>query len=177
MSGSDAAADVVHVARQPIVDARAALVGYELLFRHAADAGGAPAHGDAATTATILAAFAEFDPAQLLAGRPGFVNLTRAFLTGALPVPFSPDVAVLEVLESVEVDQEVVDGVRALAAQGFTIALDDFVWSGAAESLLEVARIVKIDVLQQDWPGVLETAARCRRPGVRLLAEKIEDQP
>src|SRR5947209_17890241 len=86
-----------HVARQPIVDARGALVGYELLFRQAAGAGGATAAGDEATTATILAAFAEFAPDELLAGRLGFVNLTRAFLTGRLPVPFSPDVAVLEV--------------------------------------------------------------------------------
>ena len=135
-------------------------------------AGAATTGGDDATTATILAAFAEFDPEQLLAGRPGFVNLTRAFLTGGLPVPFSPQVAVLEVLESVEVDQEVVDGVRGLAAQGFTIALDDFVWSRAAEPLLEVADIVKVDVLGQAWDDVLATVARCRRPGVRLLAER-----
>ncbi len=176
MTGNGGAAGFVHVARQPIVDARGALVGYELLFRHAATAGAASAAGDAATTATILAAFAEFDPAQLLAGRPGFVNLTRAFLTGALPVPFLPRVAVLEVLETVEVDAEVVDGVRCLADRGFTIALDDFVWSHAAEPLLEVAHIVKVDVLGQAWYDVLATVERCRRPGVRLLAERIEDE-
>jgi c-di-GMP-related signal transduction protein len=38
MAGSGGAPGFAHVARQPIVDARGALVGYELLFRHAAAA-------------------------------------------------------------------------------------------------------------------------------------------
>jgi EAL and modified HD-GYP domain-containing signal transduction protein len=171
-----AGAALTHVARQPIVDARNRLVGYELLFRNGSTATAANASGDEATTSTILAAFGDFDPGELLAGRQGFVNLTRAFLTGRLPVPFSPEVAVLEVLETVEIDDEVVAGVTRLASEGFTIALDDFVWSRAAEPLLELADVVKVDVLEQDWAAVLETVERCRSWQVRLLAERVEDE-
>ena len=165
-----------HVGRQPIFDTRGALTAYELLFRGAADADAAGSSGDDATTTTILAAFTEFDGAALLAGRPGFINLTRSFLTGRLPIPFRAEAAVLEVLETVEVDDEVLAGVRALADRGFRIALDDFVWTTATDPLLEVASIVKVDVLAQGWDDVRALAERCRSDGLTLLAERIETE-
>jgi EAL and modified HD-GYP domain-containing signal transduction protein len=165
----------VHVARQPIHDAAGRLYGYELLFRDTAAAGAAGADDDSATTSTILAAFSEFGGQNLLGGRPGFINLTRAFLVGELPLPFAPEDAVLEVLETVDADDEVVAGVRRLAAGGYRIALDDFTWRPGAERLLETADLVKIDVLALTWDQVLETLDICRPYDVTFLAEKVED--
>ncbi len=165
----------VHIGRQPIYGADAQLYGYELLFRDTASSTSAESNGDHATTATILAAFAEFDLASLLGGRPGFINLTRAFLTGELPVPFGPQAAILEILETIAVDTPVIAGAYRLAGEGYRLALDDFVWSPEAEPLLDVADIVKIDVLGLDWASVEETAKHCRRHGVCLLAERVED--
>jgi EAL and modified HD-GYP domain-containing signal transduction protein len=169
----------VHVGRQPILDADGRLYGYELLFRGNASAtsSGAPGTGvdaDAATTATILSAFSEFG-SQLLGGRLGFVNLTKAFLVGELPVPFPPNTGVLEVLETVEVDDTVVAGAAARVAEGHRLALDDFVYGEAWEPLLQLAEIVKLDVLDVPWDEVLETVERCRPFGVRFLAERVED--
>lgn len=175
-TGSPLPTSAVHVGRQPIYDETGRLYGYELLFRDTAGSTAADGNGDAATTRTILAAFTAFDVADLLGGRFGFVNLTRSFLTGELPVPFEPGGAVLEVLETVEITPEVVAGTRSLAAAGYPIALDDFVWSSAAEPLLEIADIVKVDVLGQTWDEVMTTATRSARHGVRLLAERVEDE-
>jgi c-di-GMP-related signal transduction protein len=171
---------LVHVGRQPIIDGDGRLYGYELLFRGAAQAtqSHTPETGtgaDAATTATILSAFSEFG-SQLLGGRLGFVNLTRAFIVGELPVPFPPQSAVLEVLESIAIDEDVIAGARQRKAEGHKLALDDFVWSDAAPGLLELADIVKLDVLEPPWEEVLETIERCRPYGVRLLAERVEDE-
>jgi EAL and modified HD-GYP domain-containing signal transduction protein len=165
----------VHVGRQPIYDTRTDLYGYELLFRRAALATDADQDDDGATTATILAAFSEFGASDLLGGKPGFINLTRAFLTGVLPLPFPPEAAVLEVIESVRLDQEVIEGALKLTQEGYRLALDDFVWSEAAEPLLAMADIAKIDVLAMSWEEVLLTAAHCRDHGVQLLAEKVEN--
>ncbi len=171
-----AVARSVHVGRQAICDGRGALYGYELLFRHAAHAQFAVVRdGDRATTTTILAAFAEFDPRDLLGGLPGFVNLTRAFLIGRLPIPFGPDEAVLEVLETVRADAEVMDGVRHLVERGYRIAIDDYESSTVDDALIDLASIVKIDVSATPWPEVLEAVRRCHRPGLRLLAERVED--
>jgi EAL and modified HD-GYP domain-containing signal transduction protein len=175
MAVGHAMGESVHVARQPIYDDRARLYGYELLFRRAAVSTEADQDDDGATTATILAAFSEFGAADLLGGKPGFINLTRTFLTGELPLPFSPEAAVLEVIESVRLDREVVLGALRLTDEGYRLALDDFVWSPDAEPLLAVADIAKLDVLAMSWDEVLFTAERCRRHRVRLLAEKVED--
>ena len=127
------------------------------------------------TSADLEAAFSEFGADDLLGGKPGFINLTRAFLTGELPLPFAPEAAVLEVIETVRLDRDVVLGALRLTNDGYRLALDDFVWSEEAEPLLAVADIAKIDVLAMTWEEVLFTAERCRRHRVRLLAEKVED--
>lgn len=182
--GSVGARPAVHIGRQPIYDRDGRLHAYELLFRHAAGAvgshraTGAPVSDwddDAATTATILAAFSAFDVTGLLSDKPGFVNLTRTFLVGDLPIPFGPEAAVLEVLETVEVDDEVVRGVRALVDAGYVIALDDFVQRPRTDELLEVASIVKVDVLGTPWPQVLQICRTASDYSCRLLAERVED--
>jgi EAL and modified HD-GYP domain-containing signal transduction protein len=176
-AGADERASA-HVARQPIYEAGGALFGYELLFRTAAGAttaAGVETDDDGATTATILAAFSEFGADELLGGRPGFINLTRAFIVGALPLPFPPEAAVLEILENVRLDPEVVAGAVDLREAGYRLAMDDFVWTPEAEPLLALADIAKIDVLAMTWDEVLTTVEHCRRHGVRLLAEKVED--
>ncbi len=170
---------LVHVGRQPILDRNGRLYGYELLFRGTAEATASGVTGpgdaaDAATTSTIISAFSEFG-SQLLGGGLGFVNLTRAFIVGDLPVPFEPEAAVLELLETVEIDDDVVTGAQRRAADGYLLALDDFVWTPEAAPLLDLAEIVKLDVLEPSWEDVLATVERCRPHHVRFLAERVED--
>lgn len=171
---------LVHVGRQPILDRDQQLYGYELLFRGARQASvsgitGPGAAADEATASTITSAFAEFG-AGLLGGKLGFVNLTRAFIVGDLPVPFEPGTAVLEVLESVAIDDDVIAGAQRRRDEGYLVAMDDFVWSPEAGPMLELADIVKLDVLEPSWDEVMETVDRCRPFDVRFLAERVEDE-
>ncbi|MDQ1292218.1 MAG: hypothetical protein QG608_95 [Actinomycetota bacterium] len=172
-----AAGAQTHIGRQPVHTADGALYGYELLFRPSAAAsvsGVGLSDGDAATTSTILAAFSEFGLEELLGGKHGFINLTTPFLTGKLPVPFGPQNAVLEILESVPVTDALLAGVGRLISRGYVMALDDFVWAESYRPLLEVVDLVKLDVLEQSWDEVRTAADRCRPFGVRLLAERVE---
>ena len=68
----------------------------------------------------------------------------------------------LEILEDVEVDDEVVAAVRALADEGFTIALDDFEFTPRMRPLVEVASIVKVDMLALTGHKLDLTLARLR---------------
>jgi EAL and modified HD-GYP domain-containing signal transduction protein len=164
----------VHVGRQAIHDAQGSVVGYELLFRSGPFADRSDQDGDAATSATILAAFSEFGAHALLADRPGFINLTQGFLKGTLPLPFGPDAAVLEVQGTLNLDYDGIVGAQRLVDDGYRLALDDFVFSPKVEPLLALADIVKIDVLRRSWEEVLLTLDGCRPHKVRLLAEKVE---
>ena len=169
------AATQVALARQPVVDLDGEVVGYELLWRSpSGEPPGAGHDGDAATAATVLAAVADVGLDALVGDRLAFLNVTRAFLVGDLPLDLDPARVVLEILESVEVTPELVAGVARLAAGGFLLALDDFVWVPGCEALLEYVWAVKLDVRSMDAATFAATASRLAEHSVVLLAEKVE---
>ncbi len=166
---------MVHVGRQPIYDREGTVIAHELLFRAGATASTAARRDAHATARVLVAAFTEFGLDEVCGGLVCFINLTRDFLTGHLPLPFDCSQAVLEVLETTDVDEEVLAGVTALAEQGYTIALDDFVFGSSHERLLEVATYVKIDMLDADEATVRAAVVNCRlHPHLQLIAERLE---
>ena len=166
----------VHVARQPIYDRTGGIVGYELLFRETADTTVASRSNAYATSNVIITAFAEVGMDNLVGDRLCFVNLTREFVVGELDLPFDPGQAVLEVLETIFVDDEVVAGVIDLVARGYAVALDDFVWDSGHERLLPHASYVKLEVAGIDPVALAESVLRCRTYAhLTLVAERLED--
>lgn len=168
----------IYIGRQPIFDRDLEVYAYELLFRsgslnQAADAN-APFDGDRATSQVIVNAFIEIGLDQIVGNRRAFINLTRSFVTAATPLPFPQDRVVLEILEDIEPDAEVLAGLRTLAGQGYQMALDDFVFQEDRQALLEVAHIVKIDLMAVPRETLQAEVARLRRHDVRLIAEKVE---
>ncbi|UWZ60127.1 HDOD domain-containing protein [Dactylosporangium aurantiacum] len=167
----------MHIGRQPLYDWAGHVVGYELLFRGAADEVEASRRSAYATSQVIVNAFTEFGLEQLVGGRKCFINLTRDFLVGDLPLPFDPDHAILEILETVEIDDAVLAGTARLVQQGYEIALDDFVFGLGHERLLGLAAYVKLDLLIREPDELMEVVERCRRyPGIKLVAERVETE-
>ncbi|WP_433210093.1 EAL and HDOD domain-containing protein [Dactylosporangium sp. CS-047395] len=168
---------LVHIGRQPIYDWGGHVVGYELLFRGAAEDIEATRRSSYATSQVIVNAFTEFGLEQLVGGRKCFINLTREFLVGDLPLPFDPDHAILEILETVEIDGAVLSGTARLVEQGYEIALDDFVFGLGHERLLGLAAYVKLDLLIREPEELAEVVEQCRHyPGVKLVAERLETE-
>jgi c-di-GMP-related signal transduction protein len=166
---------LVHVGRQPIFDQQGGVVAYELLFRGGMDAVSAGRQDTYATSTVMINAFTEFGIREVAGDRICFINLTREFLVGALPLPFGPEQVVLEVLETVTIDDEVMAGIEALADAGYRIALDDFVWGSGHEALFGLASYVKLDLLDGDLTRLDEIVAACREhPGIQLVAERLE---
>jgi c-di-GMP-related signal transduction protein len=176
-SEQGAATRAIHVGRQPMYDRLGDVVGYELLFRGTAGATSASSRNAFATSQVIVTAFTEFGLDQLVGDRPCFVNLTREFLVGELPVPFDYGQTVLEVLESVPVDDRVYSGVKDLVERGYTIALDDFQWGAGIARLLPLATYVKIDMLDADPDEIAATVRQVRDyPNLQLVAERLETE-
>jgi len=166
---------LVHVGRQPIFDMRGDVVAYELLFRGSMDAVAAGRQDTYATSTVMINAFTEFGIREVAGDRLCFINLTREFLTGALALPFGPEQVVLEVLETVEIDDEVLAGITALSEAGYRIALDDFVWGAGHEVLFGLASYVKLDLLDGDLSRLDEVVAACREfPNIQIVAERLE---
>jgi EAL and modified HD-GYP domain-containing signal transduction protein len=167
---------LTHVGRQPIYDRAGDVVAYELLFRDAGDATVATQRSAHATSQVIVSAFTDFGLTQLVGSQVCFINVTREFLTGDLPIPFESSHAVLEIVDTVEVDDAVIQGVKGLIERGFTIALDRFT-PGIHEQLLDSATYVKIDMMGVDPAVVAQRVQLCRRhPHVQLIAERLETE-
>ncbi len=165
----------VYIGRQPIFDRDNRVFAYELLWRGGSDNQAGFADGDLATTQVMLNALTEIGLDRLVGEHRAFINLTRRFLLGEQPLPEMTDQVVLEILEDIEPDAEVISAVRRLAELGYCIALDDFLYRPELEPLVELADIVKIDLLALDTSALREHVTRLRRHPLRLLAEKVEN--
>ncbi|GGM61719.1 EAL and HDOD domain-containing protein [Dactylosporangium sucinum] len=164
-----------HVGRQPIYDRDGAVVGYELLFRADTGAVSASRIDEYATARVLVAAFTEFGLEELTGGRVGFLNMTREFLTGKLPLPFDNSQAVLEVPANTEVDEELLAGVTVLGERGYTIALDGFRCGGGQDTLLPLATYAKLDMLDPDEGVLRDAVTRCRQhKHLHLIAQRLE---
>jgi EAL and modified HD-GYP domain-containing signal transduction protein len=162
----------VLLARQPIYDAQLNVAAYELLFRPPQQQAGWQWDGDVATSQLVVNAFAEIGIDKAADNKSAFINFTRRWLLA--PPPFNPAHVTIEILETVEPDAEMVAAVRALAQRGFVIALDDFTFEPKWHPLLQLATIVKIDVLQHQGAALEQQVKQLARYKVQLLAEKVE---
>ena len=164
----------VHVARQPILDAKGQVFGYELLYRATQTATSCTEEGDLASARVLTDAVLEVGLDTLSDGRPAFLNLTKPLITSKVATLLPPAAAVFELREDVEVDDTVVEACRDLHARGYRLALDDFVPGSAAEQLMPYVSFVKIDVQLTEMPLVLELPVRYKPHRVTMVAEKVE---
>jgi EAL and modified HD-GYP domain-containing signal transduction protein len=163
-----------YVARQPILDLRGRVHGYELLFRAGPEAA-FRGDGDMATR-TMLDNSVIFGLERLTGGLPAFVNCTRESLVGEMVHVLPSGMTVLEILENLEPTPELIDACRKLKSEGFRLALDDFTWKPELEPLVQMADYIKVDFLQT---GILERKnliQHLQGAHVALVAEKIETQ-
>jgi EAL and modified HD-GYP domain-containing signal transduction protein len=170
---ADPAGGFRYVARQPILDLRGRVHGYELLFREGPQQLKFNADGDLATR-TILDNTVIFGLQKLTGGLPAFVNCTRESLTGKLVDVLSPSMFVLEILENIEPTPELIEACCRLKTAGFRLALDDFRWRPGCEPLVEIADYIKVDFTLSNEAERRGIHERIQGHAVALVAEKIE---
>lgn len=164
----------IFIARQPIFDTSSNVYAYELLFRNAGQHTAQIDNGSVASSQVILNAFVDMCIQEIAENRQVFVNFTREFLVGDIPLPLSSNSLVVEVLEDVEIDSQVVDGLQALKKKGYTLALDDFIFTDDKEPMFDTVDIIKIDLLGCDITSLKEEVKALKARGIKLLAEKVE---
>jgi EAL and modified HD-GYP domain-containing signal transduction protein len=163
------------IARQPIFDFNRRIFAYELLFRGTEEHDANHMNGDRATTSLLSAAFLTEGIDRISGFKPCFINFTAELLIKNIPVSFPKDKIVIEILEDVQPTTEVISACRAFSRQGYKIALDDFIYDRKLEPLIELASIVKIDIIGTPLDTIQKTLHRLsNHPKIQLLAEKVE---
>jgi c-di-GMP phosphodiesterase len=164
---------VRYVARQPILDLRGRVHGYELLFRSGPEQLFFSGDIDQATR-TMLDNTLLFGLERLTGGLTAFVNCTGEALTEKLVDILPPSMFVLEILETLEPTPELVNACRGLRGAGFRLALDDFVWAPKFEPLLELANYIKVDFTISNTSARQQLFKQLKGQPIVMIAEKIE---
>lgn len=159
------------LALQPIFDRGREIFGYEALARSGWDN---QFTGDSDTATRLMIGdriLHRFE--ELTRGHRIFVNCTREALVRGLLTRLPPS-TVLELLETVESDNEVLVACRRMKALGYQIALDDFQQSEKTNGLLALADYVKVDFRLSCKEERGEIIRCLERNTMTLVAEKIE---
>jgi EAL and modified HD-GYP domain-containing signal transduction protein len=162
------------IARQPIFDKRLRVYAYELLFR------GGPQNyfqpSKQSSTGVIADAMTLFDLQTLTGHARAFMNVDELALRLGAARLLAPDRVVIEILETVEPSDEIVQICRELRAAGYVLALDDFVDDPKLAPLVELAQFLKVDFQMVDGAGRERIARKYLNGSLALLAEKVETE-
>lgn len=165
----------IFIGRQPIFDRKLEIYAYELLFRGGENMQQAGViDGDSATSQVMLNTYIDIGLDNLVGNHKAFINLTEYFLLDADRVVIPPQQTVLEVLEDIEASETVVSTLKTLKQRGHTIALDDFIYRDNLQPLVDLADLVKIDIMALNESEIAQHARQLKHQNITILAEKIE---
>lgn len=156
------------------MDRQRNVVAYELLFRSGLQNAFGGADPNKASVQMLDTTLLGFGLESLIGTKSAYFNATRDVLIQQHWSLLPRDQTVIEVLETVEPDDEVVAACKAAKAAGYRLALDDFVFRPDYEALLTLTDVVKVDFLATTGPERQALSARFRPRGITMLAEKVE---
>ncbi len=165
------------IARQPIFDKTMKVYAYELLYRsnESDNYFSASDSADHASSRIMMDTFSDIGIEKITGGKLAFVNFTENLLEQNIATLFPKKTLVVEVLETVTPGPEVLEQLRALKADGYRIALDDFEYGPQFKDFVALANIIKIDFLAQSLEEIRSDIAKFPKKGITLLAEKVEN--
>ncbi|MFA6137149.1 MAG: EAL domain-containing protein [Sulfurimonas sp.] len=169
----------VFMARQKIFNNMGKHYAYELLFRdHAHGIKEFPTNLKA-TSQVIINALTNMNTDELLGDKGiAFVNVDENILTSDVIDVLDKQKFVLEILETTELTEKVVNKIKQYYSRGFKIAIDDFDCSAEMIKkflpLFKYVHVIKIDVLEAEPQNLINVVAKLKKTGIKLLAEKIE---
>jgi len=165
----------VFLARQAIFDRSNNVIAYELLFRNGYENVYNCVDGNKATLNVIANSFYELNFKRVTDNKRAFINFTEELIHDEIAtiLPFKD--VVIEILEDVEPTDEIISACKRLKEQGFTLALDDFVFDKKYNKLVELIDIIKVDFLitkGYDRKKIFDLLKINNE--IKFLAEKVE---
>ena len=170
----------IYIGRQPIIDLKGQIHGYELLFRQSFDNFAAPISCNTQATCRVLVnALNNFGSRKLLGHHYGFINIDHTCFNTPLFNAIPAERFVMEILESTMIDDELIGHIKALKDQGYRFALDDMDLSDEMierfEPIFDCLSYVKIDLFSADRETIARKIALFEPyDQIELLAEKVE---
>lgn len=164
----------VYVARQPIFDCNNTTIAYELLFRNSLENKYTGEDGYKATLEVINNTFFTIGLNNVIAGKKAFINLNESLLKTDFITALPREYVVIEILETVEPTDEIVERCKELKNKGYILALDDFVFYPKYKKLLDIVDIIKVDFTITLGASRKLVMGLVKNKNIKFLAEKVE---
>jgi len=163
------------LARQPIVDTKHNLIGYELLFRGSSQSSSADIDDSYRAGLNVMTTtLFDMGTEWLLKGKLAFINMDHPILMSEFVSLLPPQKIVIEIMDSVEATPELLARLDELKAAGFRFALDKYKPDSSLAKLLSYASYIKIDVAELGQTGTANVMRDLYTLPATLIAEKVE---
>lgn len=163
------------IGRQPILNRQQQIIGYELLFRLTGESHTAEFSSDMqAGTNVLVNTISNMGTDWLVGNKLAFINVAESMLESNFLELLQPQRVILEIVETTKPTAELLSRLKDLRAQGFGIALDDFVLTPQTLPFMEFANYVKFDIQQLGIKQVPALSKELRKFPVLQVAEKVE---
>lgn len=165
-----------YVARQAIYDRDKHVYAYELLFRDGVSNCFPDINPDEATSNMIANSHLSIGVEDITSNKYAFINFHQDTLLYRFPSTLDAMNVVVEIVESVEVNNELIKACEHIRDLGYKIALDDYDFSPRWDAVIDFCNFIKIEVSILETCGVKEKIKlkELQDSGITLLAEKVE---
>ncbi len=164
------------IARQPIFRSGKELYGYELLYRDTPESTAAEIVDEDAATQNVLSdAITVFGISKLTKGHPAFINFTASLILEDFAYLADPEKIVIEMPQSFEITQELIEKLSEHKKNGYKIALSGYNCDLMEyDKVMDFIDIIKVDFLSTTPRQQEEAVKRNRGSGITIVAEKLE---
>ncbi len=162
-------------ARQPIFDISGNVFAYELLYREGQENRFPVGMNSTQATSQILVnTFLDANIEKIANNKPVFINFDEKSLKENFVSAAPSNRVILEILETVSPSLEMLNIIKKLHAEGYRLAMDDFIYSPEWDKFLPYIAYIKIDIQDQSLDKVALLMDKLKSHGAKLLAEKVE---
>jgi len=166
----------VYLGRLPILDNKQNLVAYELLFRSDQHNVVTITDNSAASANVIIDTYGQLGIENVIGKRRGFIKVDAKLLLNDAICMLPKKHVVLEILRSVEINDEIIQRCSFLKQKGYQLALSSITHLDAClDRIMPLINVVKVNVTALSQPDLLMLIKKLRRWPVLLLAEKVEN--
>jgi EAL and modified HD-GYP domain-containing signal transduction protein len=164
----------IYIGRQPIIDSDSNLCAYEVLYK-----GSEAAISRYSSASIINSVLNKFGTHSLLGNHRGFVKIDEKFLLHDIIFSIPSEFFVFSVLESVELNERVVERIENLHKKGYKLCIDSlkiFPWSMEKyDTIFPFLDFVKVNIKESSPSQLKENILKIKDFNIVIVADTVED--
>ena len=166
----------INIARHPVLDSNQELFGYELQFRDPRHPGTDPSALAREFPTTLVDTVDSPEFAKLLGNRMAFVHVTPNFVEKGFADLLPKDGIILEMLQTMEADQELIQVLNKASESGFRLAFSLLMADANYFPVFEGVNFIKVDLNLFEGEELDHLLQMLQGFPARWIAENVHSQ-